>query len=142
MAKKTMAKKKKRPSDYVFLEFDEVAGPRQAWRCAGCGGTVQPGTEAFVFVSNLDDILRFVLVHVDCRVGMLSAGSWGRWFERIRLDPDEFDADSAREALFASAGEWPADAGPPPEAFRRPESSVVEVSADDEGAGGEGGDDD
>lgn len=103
-------------NDYPFFDDIGVAGRDQDWKCAGCGGTVTPGSEATIVVCRPDNGAYIpLLVHAECRGGMMRAGSWAAWEKRIQFDSDEYDLAAARKALESRAGlaEIP-DEPPPP----------------------------
>ena len=99
--------------DYTFVDFVDVCGDAQGWRCVACGLCLAPTTEASLYVVRPTDGRKtMVVVHTDCRQALLDAGTWTAWRKRAARHPETFKLAEAQAALKAAAG--PAGKAPDP----------------------------
>ena len=100
--------------DCVFIDPTQESAIRQGWLCLGCGESVLPASESLLMVQF--DVGRIIpgVVHVDCRQGLLDAGTWGEWVKRAALDEKHYKVDKAKAALIGLDGRSPAPAAPAP----------------------------
>lgn len=104
--------------DCVFVDPTQQSGIRQQWLCLGCGESVLPASESLLMVRFEGGRTIPGVVHVDCRQGLLDAGTWLDWVVRAELDEKHFKLDKAKAALIGLDGRSsvPATRAPAPAA--------------------------